>query len=100
MDADMLHHREQAVLRGRVPTLTVFVEDAKAERRGNDRVRDCENLVKRNELLHLDQPVREDESLQLQAERIWKLADELLVSCTHLPPVVVRIVVDSALLEV
>ena len=97
--AKMLHYRVKSVLRRSLPILPVLIEDTQSQRRSQDLIRDAEHLIELDCLLQLDRTIDEDESFELNAEHVWQLADELLVSRSHGSPVVL-IVVQSALLEV
>ena len=62
-------------------------------------VRNSEYFIEGDSLLHFDWPVSEQEALQLDAEHVGKLANELLVRRSDLPTIML-IVMNSPLLEV
>ena len=62
-------------------------------------VRNSEYFIEGDPLFHFDWPVSEQETLQLDAQHVGKLADELLVGGSDLPTIVL-IVMNSPLLEV
>lgn len=97
--AHMLDDREEAVLGRLASHITVLVKDSNAQRWRHDTVWNCEDLIKVDEVFHLDRPVREDKAFKLDAESARQLAEELLMRSPHIPPVVL-VVMDSALVEV